>query len=215
VAPLGIARDLTVCWTGSRSFHTIVLFTPTTTLIIEGWKFNDTSEPTPSGRTTVTDAPDLVLVELEVVVREVVLELVFVDEVVVEEDEVVRDELVVVELVVVVEVVVCEVLDEAVEVDLELEETVVREVPVVVGELDDVVIEDGVEEVEVREVVFALVELVLCGGEGRERAATTRTIAAAATIAADLEDSPGLICLGDKRLTPLCCPALYITVSLV
>ena len=49
VAPEGTLIDVTVCCSASRSLHTMVLFTPTTTVMIEGWKFSDSLLPTPYG----------------------------------------------------------------------------------------------------------------------------------------------------------------------
>ena len=87
--------DWTVCWTKSRSFQTMVLFTPTTTVIFDGVKLRDSLFPTLAGRTTTTfpgreeelDVVDDVVV-VEVVVADVEVRLVRVVVVVV----VVRDE---------------------------------------------------------------------------------------------------------------------------
>lgn len=62
-APLGTTTDWTVCWTKSKSFHTIVLFTPITTVILEGAKFSDSLFPTSRG-STIWTVPGWVEVEL-------------------------------------------------------------------------------------------------------------------------------------------------------
>lgn len=49
MAPAGTLIEVTVCWSASRSFQIIVLFTPTTTVILDGWKLRDSLLPTPNG----------------------------------------------------------------------------------------------------------------------------------------------------------------------
>lgn len=56
-APLGTTADRTVCWTKSRSFQTIVLLIPITTVTFEGVKLIDSLFPTSSGRTISTVPP--------------------------------------------------------------------------------------------------------------------------------------------------------------
>ena len=48
-APTGTLIEVTVCCSASRSSQTIVLFTPITTVRLEGWKFKDSLSPTPNG----------------------------------------------------------------------------------------------------------------------------------------------------------------------
>ncbi len=75
--PAGTEREVTVCRTTSRLVHVIVLFTPTTTLMLFGAKFRLLLKAIPGGTVTATvPAPPVdgidavVLIEVEVEVLE-------------------------------------------------------------------------------------------------------------------------------------------------
>ena len=78
-APAGTVVNHTLCGaTLSWSSKVIVLFTPTHTVIADGWKFSVIVSPTPCGMTTVT-APEAEVVDVvEVVVVVLVVEVVLV-----------------------------------------------------------------------------------------------------------------------------------------
>ena len=73
-APEGTPMDVTVCCSASRSFQIMVLFTPTTTTTLDGWKFSDSLSATPNGIviTTVELKVRLVVVRVSLLVVELV-----------------------------------------------------------------------------------------------------------------------------------------------